>query len=53
MSAQVTEASEGRVIVTMPRPNDYTILDDELLMSLTPQDAEDLMHALEAWKDER
>jgi hypothetical protein len=54
------KATQTRVVETVGDtltfaldPRDYSPLDGELYVVITKQVAEDLMHALEGWKDER
>lgn len=52
MTARVLEASFDRLLITV-RVNDYDTIDGEFIISIDPDEAQSLMHALEAWKDER
>jgi hypothetical protein len=52
MSARIIEAVDQTVTFAV-NELDYSFLNGYLLVCLTNQEAEDLMHALEGWKDER
>lgn len=44
----------GRIVVILPQQRSWHGDDGERrFITMTPQVAEDLMHALEGWKDER
>ena len=43
----------GSTVTFAVRERDFAHLDGELLVVLEATEAEDLMHALEGWKDER
>ncbi len=43
----------GTTVTIAIRPRDYGSLDGELVVVLNADTAEELMHALEWWKDER
>jgi hypothetical protein len=46
----ITDDSKVTIFI---KPIDYAHLDGEMLIALDEGTAEDLMHALEEWKDER
>lgn len=52
MAARIVETGASTVTVAV-RERDWTHLGEEMLLVLPNQEAENLMHALEGWKDER
>lgn len=50
--ARVVEVIGGRVVIAVSEL-DWSNFNGEMVIALSEQEAEDLMHALEAWKDER
>lgn len=50
--ARVVEVIGGRVVIAV-HEIDWNNFAGEMVIALSEQEAEGLMHALEAWKDER
>lgn len=54
VETRVVHDSLDRILVTLPMDGSWHGNDDERrFLTMTPKVAEDLMHALEWWKDER